>query len=349
MRALFTETEDTNSARSCSTCAMDEDIGDDASLFIGDLSRAINEAELESTFAPYGEISSVEIKRDKSSGHSLGYGFVHFKLRSEALEAKQALHRTAIRNRVVRIGWAQKNTNLFVGDLDGSLDTDGLRNLFRPYGPLYDEETFIKNKNYGFVRFRHRAHAEQAKNELDGRMIGTRAVRIGWGDANMLKSSVHLQFDPKLPSASALTQETVKTFFSQYGKVLSVILPLEEGRQDLKGFGFVHFPDCEEGEQSATAAINEINRTGLLLGVPMMCNHGKRQHARGKRSSPVLSFAPKQRPAQTGVSYSVPVLMPSGPFGSWQAVHYVIQDNQMMYTLPPPPKYQPVRPIPATR
>jgi len=99
-------------------------------------------------------------------------------------------------------GWAQKNTNLFVGDLDPTITTEQLREAFkyvlmrffffflqmfhedrhdlvsgfsyRPFGPIVEEETFVKQLNYGFVKFKHRAHAEKAKREMDGKLLGSR-------------------------------------------------------------------------------------------------------------------------------------------------------------------------------
>jgi len=78
-----------------------------------------------------------------------------------------------IGGRAIRLGWAQKNTNLFVGDLDPSVTTELLREAFAKYGPIYKEETFVKHRNYGFVRFKHRKHAEVAKREMEGQVLGT--------------------------------------------------------------------------------------------------------------------------------------------------------------------------------
>ena len=46
--------------------------------------------------------------------------------------------------RPIRVGWAQKNTNLFVGDLDNSVSDEMLRSAFRAFGPIVTEDTFVK-------------------------------------------------------------------------------------------------------------------------------------------------------------------------------------------------------------
>jgi hypothetical protein len=42
---------------------------------------------------------------------------------------KAALNGIEIASRKVRIGWAQKNTTLFIGDLDGNVTTEELRQV----------------------------------------------------------------------------------------------------------------------------------------------------------------------------------------------------------------------------
>jgi hypothetical protein len=52
-------------------------------LFIGDLARGLSEDQLREAFEQFGVIS-VEIKRDRVTNYSLGYGFVLLKSRCEA-------------------------------------------------------------------------------------------------------------------------------------------------------------------------------------------------------------------------------------------------------------------------
>ena len=83
-----------------------------------------------------------------------------------------------------------------MGDLDPSVTNEQLREAFRPYGELCADDTFVKKHNYGFVKFKRRIDAETAKREMDGKILGGRRIRIGWGDANTQKYCVHLLFDP---------------------------------------------------------------------------------------------------------------------------------------------------------
>jgi RNA recognition motif-containing protein len=60
-------------------------------------------------------VLSIDIKRDKQTGRNLGYGFIQMSSHAEAVNAKAQLQETEISGRKIRIGWAQRNTALFVG------------------------------------------------------------------------------------------------------------------------------------------------------------------------------------------------------------------------------------------
>mmetsp|Transcript_9280 Transcript_9280/g.23245 ORF Transcript_9280/g.23245 Transcript_9280/m.23245 type:complete len:415 (+) Transcript_9280:211-1455(+) len=302
------KTEDSLSPRD------DEEYPDECTLFVGDIARNLNEEELKTVFSKYGEIVAAEIKRDRVTNYSLGYAFVQFKTRRQASDAKKALHKSSIGNRQIRIGWAQKNTNIFVGDLDPSVTTEQLREVFRKFGPIYDEDTFVKHRNYGFVRFRHRAHAEKAKKEMDGKMLGNRPIRIGWGDANTQKYCVHIQFNPE--DAQGWTELDITNAFKDYGEIVSVNLPRSFG--SLKGFGFVHYEDTDEGEAAASNAIRDLNGSAIC-GVRIQCNFGKKQQWRGGKG-----FGKKSRPGM----YPVQMVMPLGPQAGWQTYMLPPQGQQ---------------------
>lgn len=110
------------------------------------------EEELEALFSRYGTLQAVDIKRDKLTGNNLGYGFVQLSSRAEATRAKTALQGREVFGRKIRIGWAQKNTTLFVGDLDGSINTTQLVRAFEPFGHIIVEETFVKQPSGKYVR-----------------------------------------------------------------------------------------------------------------------------------------------------------------------------------------------------
>jgi len=311
---------------------------DERCLFIGDLARGLNEDQLREAFDPFGVIS-VEIKRDRVTNYSLGYGFVLLKSREDAGAAKKAMHRQVVGGRAIRIGWAQKNTNLFIGDLDPSITSAQLREVFRQFGPIYEEETFVKNRNYGFVRFRHRKHAEMAKREMNNKVLGARAIRIGWGDANYQRHCVHIQFEPA--ESEALTESEVIAKFEEFGTVMSVNLPRNQGQ--LRGFGFIYYDDTDAGENSAARAITTLNNSPIC-GVRIQCNYGKKPSNKKKKQQQQQQQKAPGRPrggmqgmgmgigggrgGRQQALFPVQVMMPVGPQGAWQPVQYMMTAQQ---------------------
>ena len=179
-----------------------------------------------------------------------------------------------------------------VGDLDGTVTSADLRAAFAVFGPLIDEETFVKANNgkYGFVRFQTRSDAERAKQQMNRKTLGSRAVRIGWGDNNIQKHCVHVQFMPHSTAAVnsgsgmaaaqpplhlLINESVVHKEFRRFGNIVSVSLP-RTAEMRLKGFAFVHFGESEAGEQSAAAAVSTM-ADGQINGVPVRVSYGKRQ------------------------------------------------------------------------
>ena len=136
-------------------------------LFVGDLSRSVREEELAALFAPFGTLQAIDIKRDRLTQNNLGYGFVQLATRAEATRAKKALHAFELHGRKIRIGLAKKNTTLFIGDLDGSINTAQLVRAFEPFGHIVVEETFVKQPSGKYV-----SHTSARVGE---------GVGVGWG------------------------------------------------------------------------------------------------------------------------------------------------------------------------
>eukprot|EP00624_Nannochloropsis_granulata_P001856 evm.model.NODE_19077_length_29818_cov_28.928265.8 len=107
----------------------------------------------------------VDIKRDKLTMRNLGYGFVQMSTREEAAAAKERMQDVEIQGRRIRVGWAQRNTALFIGDLDASTTIDDLHRAFGLFGPLYEDQTYLRQGKYGKY---DRAHDARPKLQRQG-------------------------------------------------------------------------------------------------------------------------------------------------------------------------------------
>lgn len=61
-------------------------------LYVGNLAAGVNEAVLVAAFQYYGQVTSAQVIRDKTSGGSRGFGFVSFRSPMHASVAMQNMH-----------------------------------------------------------------------------------------------------------------------------------------------------------------------------------------------------------------------------------------------------------------
>ena len=77
-------------------------------LFVGNLSYALREQELEALFSQYGEVLSAKIINDRETGKSRGFGFVEFSEREDGERAMEELHDFEFKGRNLKINEAQE-------------------------------------------------------------------------------------------------------------------------------------------------------------------------------------------------------------------------------------------------
>jgi len=66
-------------------------------IYVGNLAFNVTAEDLRSLFSGYGEVSAVNIRKERFSGQSKGFGFVEMPNNSDADKAMKALNRTAIK------------------------------------------------------------------------------------------------------------------------------------------------------------------------------------------------------------------------------------------------------------
>jgi len=76
-------------------------------IFVGNLSFETNDDELRAEFAQYGELSSVNILRDRMTNRSRGFAFVEMPNNEEAQNAITALNGKSINGRTINAAEAK--------------------------------------------------------------------------------------------------------------------------------------------------------------------------------------------------------------------------------------------------
>lgn len=77
-------------------------------LYVGNLNYSTDETELQGLFAQYGEVASVNIITDKTTGRARGFGFVEMATPEAAQAAIAATNGMELRGRQLRVNEAQE-------------------------------------------------------------------------------------------------------------------------------------------------------------------------------------------------------------------------------------------------
>jgi RNA recognition motif-containing protein len=80
-------------------------------IYVGNLPYKISEDDLRKLFETYGEVTSVNIIRDKFSGESRGFGFVEMAEKTDAESAINGLNGSDLDGRSLNVNVARPKTN----------------------------------------------------------------------------------------------------------------------------------------------------------------------------------------------------------------------------------------------
>jgi RNA recognition motif-containing protein len=80
-------------------------------IYVGNLSHEVSPEDLRQAFEAYGEVSSVNIIKDKYSGQSRGFGFVEMPDKAEAQTAIENLNGKDLRGREMNVNEARPRTD----------------------------------------------------------------------------------------------------------------------------------------------------------------------------------------------------------------------------------------------
>ncbi|KAI8087966.1 uncharacterized protein B0P05DRAFT_530905 [Gilbertella persicaria] len=262
-------------------------------VFIKNLDQTIDNKALHDTFSAFGNILSCKIAIDEN-GNSKGYGFVHYETEEAADNAIKHVNGMLLNDKKVYVGrhvpkkerqakieqYRAKFTNVYVKNLDESVNDDKLREMFGKYGPItsaivqVDEEN--KSKGFGFVNFENHEDAQKAVDALneteqaDGKILYVaRAQKKSEREEELRKQYEQAKLE-KLAKYQGvnlyvknldddLDDEKLRQEFSVYGVITSAKVMTDEKGQS-KGFGFVCFSSPDE----ATKAVTEMN--GRMIG-----------------------------------------------------------------------------------
>ncbi|XP_048097458.1 embryonic polyadenylate-binding protein-like isoform X1 [Alosa alosa] len=177
-------------------------------VYIKNFGETYDDKQLENIFSEFGKTLSVRVMRDER-GNSRGFGFVNYENHEDAQKAVDAMNGKELNGRILYVGRAQKRVerqgelkrkfeqikmdrmhryqekclgvNLYVKNLDDSINDERLRKEFAPYGTITSAKVMTDgshSKGFGFVCFTSPEEATRAVTEMNGRIISTKPLYV---------------------------------------------------------------------------------------------------------------------------------------------------------------------------
>lgn len=187
----------------------EKELGEKAKLFtnvyIKNFGEDLSDDQLRGMFEKYGHITSYKIM-SKDDGKSKGFGFVAFEDPDAAENAVYELNgKEIVEGKPMYVGRAQKKAerqqelkrrfdqlkiermnryqgvNLYVKNLDDTIDDERLRKEFAPFGTITSAKVMMeegRSKGFGFVCFSSPEEATKAVTEMNGRIVGSKPLYV---------------------------------------------------------------------------------------------------------------------------------------------------------------------------
>ncbi|KAK4348701.1 hypothetical protein RND71_031456 [Anisodus tanguticus] len=174
-------------------------------VYVKNLPETTSDEDLKKLFERYGTITSALVMKD-TNGKTRCFGFVNFETSDAAASAVEQLNGSSLNEKVLFVGKAQKKSereadlrakfeqerasrfeklkgaNLYLKNLDDSVNDENLKELFAEYGTITSckvmHDAKGASKGSGFVAFSTPEEATRALNEMNGKLIGKKPLFV---------------------------------------------------------------------------------------------------------------------------------------------------------------------------
>ncbi|CAD7702498.1 unnamed protein product [Ostreobium quekettii] len=265
-----------------------------ANVFVKGLDDEIDSRTLHDTFEVFGPITSAKVARNEM-GEPLGYGYVQYDSPEAAAAAVQRANGMLLKGRPLHVapykdksarGVGRGFTNLYVKSFPEDVkDTDALRALFEPYGPITSvhlaKDDAGNLKGFGFVNFESPEYAVKAMEALNGKEIATGKMYVGPAQKKVVRQKLlREKYEQMKRDRQQSTQgrnlyvkhigpdqndDGLRQMFEKFGTITSARVMTDDAGKS-RGFGFVCFSTVDEATK-AQAEMNGEQFDGLQLYV----------------------------------------------------------------------------------
>ncbi|GAV83802.1 RRM_1 domain-containing protein/PABP domain-containing protein [Cephalotus follicularis] len=200
-------------------------------IYVKNISEQTTDEDLKKAFGEFGTITSVAVMRD-ADGKSKCFGFVNFENADDASKAVEALNGKMFDDKEWYVGKAQKKSerevelkhryeqsmkeaadkyqgaNLYIKNLDDSIDDDNLKELFSPFGTITSCKVMRDpngiSRGSGFVAFSTPDEASRALMEMNGKMVVSKPLYVALAQRKEdRRARLQAQFSQMRPVAMA--------------------------------------------------------------------------------------------------------------------------------------------------
>jgi polyadenylate-binding protein len=174
-------------------------------VYVKNFNEAMTEEDLQKMFEKFGKITSLKLMKSDDDEKNKGFGFVSFDDAETAEAACAELNGTEVQGKTIYVGRAQKKAerqmelkkkfeqmkiermtrfqgvNLYVKNLDDTIDDERLRTEFTPFGTITSAKVMCeegRSKGFGFVCFSSPEEATKAVTEMNGRIIVSKPLYV---------------------------------------------------------------------------------------------------------------------------------------------------------------------------
>ncbi|XWS29801.1 hypothetical protein CRYUN_Cryun24cG0061700 [Craigia yunnanensis] len=198
-------------------------------VYVKNLSESATDEDLKNVFGEYGPITSAVIMRD-ADGKSKCFGFVNFENPDDAAHSVDSLNGKKIDDKEWYVGKAQKKSeremelkgqyeqtlretadkfeglNLYVKNLDDSINDDKLRELFSEFGTITSCKVMCDpngiSRGSGFIAFSTAEEASRALTEMNGKMVVSKPLYVALAQRKEeRRARLQAQFSQMRPGA----------------------------------------------------------------------------------------------------------------------------------------------------
>jgi len=174
-------------------------------IFVKNLDEEVTEAQLREQFGTFGEITSLALMTN-DEGKSKGFAFINFGDMDAARNAVEQKNGFEVNEKAMYVGRAQKKSermaelkekfdrikqerinkyqgvNLYVKNLDESLEDGAFRKAFEEYGQITSckimRDDKGQGKGFGFVCYTTPEEATKAVTEMNGKILAQKPIYV---------------------------------------------------------------------------------------------------------------------------------------------------------------------------